>query len=153
MEGKKKLEFAKSRMPVLKALGDEIRKNGSLKDIRISMALHTEAKTGILALTLARAGAKVRLTSCNPLSTDDDIVEALNATDELEVNAKYGQSRDDYYRSLNWALDQKPQIVIDDGGDLVRLLHSERRDLLDDVLGGCEETTTGIIRQIGRAHV
>ena len=145
-EGRRKLEFARSRMPVIKALGDEIKEKGTLRDVPVSMALHTEAKTGILALTLAEAGAKVRLTSCNPLSTDDSVVQALQNTGKLKVNAKYGQTREDYYKSLNWALDQRPQVVIDDGGDLVRLLHTERRDLLKHVKGGCEETTTGIIR-------
>jgi adenosylhomocysteinase len=114
------------------------------------MALHTEAKTGVLALTLARAGANVRLTSCNPLTTDDDIPEALGTfptgKGSLSVRAKRGQTRDEYYDALNWALDQSPDIIIDDGGDLARIVHSERPDLLKCLKGGCEETTTGVNR-------
>lgn len=150
--GAKKLGWAEDHMPVLRKIGDDIRTNGTLNGIRIAMALHTEAKTGILALTLARAGAVVRLTSCNPLSTDDPVAIALPLEDvspgSLEVRARYGQSRDEYFEALNWAIDLEPQVVIDDGGDLVKLLHTERRDMLPHVIGGCEETTTGIIRLI-----
>ncbi len=148
--GRGKLEWASSRMVVLERLGSEIRERGHLSGKRIAMSLHPEAKTGVLALTLARAGAHVRLTTCNPLSTDDEVSLALVKFDvspgTLEVRARKGIARDEYYSALNWALDMSPQIVIDDGGDLVRLLHTERRDLLKDVLGGCEETTTGIHR-------
>ncbi|MDG6224504.1 MAG: adenosylhomocysteinase [Candidatus Thermoplasmatota archaeon] len=147
--GEQKLSWARVHMPVLKELGDRIRTQGSLRGVRISMALHTEAKTGVLALTLARAGAHVRLASCNPLSTDDDIPVALASADvegSLQVRARKDQSRDEYYEALNWSLDQGPGIVIDDGGDIVRLLHTQREDVVEGVNGGCEETTTGIVR-------
>lgn len=143
--GRKRIEWARDHMPVLRVLGKEIREKGSLNGIRIAMALHTEAKTGVLALTLSEAGAMVRLASCNPLTTDDPVAAALMDTD-VEVRARYGESRDDYYRALNWTLDMKPDILIDDGGDLVKLVHTERTDLLPGIRGGCEETTTGIIR-------
>ncbi|MGA1821682.1 MAG: adenosylhomocysteinase [Thermoplasmatota archaeon] len=150
--GAGKLRWAEEHMPVLRKIGEDIKVNGSLKGIRIAMALHTEAKTGILALTLARAGAAVRLTSCNPLSTDDPVAIALPQEDvapgSLEVRARYGETREEYFDALNWAIDMKPQVVIDDGGDLVKLLHTDRREMLPHVIGGCEETTTGIIRLI-----
>ena len=101
-------------------------------------------------MTLARCGADVRLASCNPLSTDDSVSLALQGIDvspgTLDVHARRGEDTEQYYEGLNWALDIKPHIVIDDGGDLVKLLHTERKELLPEILGGCEETTTGIIR-------
>jgi len=148
--GRDRLEWARSHMFVLNTVGAEIKDRGNLQDKRIAMALHTEAKTGVLAMTLARCGAHVRLASCNPLSTDDCVSLALQETDvspgTLEVHARRGEETKQYYEGLNWALDIKPHIVIDDGGDLVKLLHTERKELLPDILGGCEETTTGIIR-------
>ncbi|MEA3558156.1 MAG: adenosylhomocysteinase [Candidatus Thermoplasmatota archaeon] len=148
--GAARLEWARSHMPVLSTLGKKIQEKGALEGKRIAMALHTEAKTGILAQTLAGCGAEVRLASCNPLSTDDSVALALQHEDcspgSLEVRARKGESREMYYEGLNWALEMDPHILIDDGGDLVRLVHTERRDLLPGILGGCEETTTGIIR-------
>ncbi|MBN1390775.1 MAG: adenosylhomocysteinase [Candidatus Thermoplasmatota archaeon] len=148
--GKDRLQWARTHMPVLNVLGKEISDRGALSTMKISMALHTEAKTGILAQTLARCGAEVRLASCNPLSTDDPVALALQHEDvspgKLEVRARYGGSNERYYEALNWALDIGPHIVIDDGGDLVKLLHTDRKELIENVLGGCEETTTGIIR-------
>lgn len=146
-KGKQRFLWAASHMPVLTILADEIQKRGSLKGIKIAMALHTEAKTGVLAVKLAESGASVRLTSCNPLSTDDRVAAFLmDHHENLEVRARYDIGRDDYYRALNWALDMEPEILIDDGGDLVKLVHTERTDLLKNIKGGCEETTTGIIR-------
>ncbi len=149
-KGCKRLEWAMVHMSVLAEIGKRLSSSGSLKGIRISMALHTEAKTGVLAVVLARSGAHVRLASCNPLSTDDSVALALGEVNvspgTLEVRARHGQKKDEYYGALNWSLDQGPHIVIDDGGDLIRLLHTERRELLEGIMGGCEETTTGIIR-------
>jgi adenosylhomocysteinase len=110
------------------------------------MALHTEAKTGVLALTLREAGAEVRLASCNPLSTDDSVVAALKEVHRLDVFAKKWQTKEEYYESLHKVLDLKPDLVIDDGADLIFLLHTKRLELLDRVRGGNEETTTGVIR-------
>ncbi len=132
---------------IMDDLGNEIKKRGSLKGVKIAMALHTEAKTGVLAVKLAESGAKVRLTSCNPLSTDDRVASFLmDHHENLEVRARYDIGREDYYKALNWALDMEPDILIDDGGDLVKLVHTERTELLKNIKGGCEETTTGIIR-------
>ena len=133
-------------MPVLAAVREGLVTSKSLKGTKIGMALHTEAKTGVLALTLKEAGAKVRLSSCNPLSTDDSVAAALNEKFGLETYAKKWETADQYYENLNRVLDLGPDIVVDDGGDLVHLLHTKRRDLLKSVRGGNEETTTGIIR-------
>ena len=133
-------------MPVLAAIRADLVKSKVLKGLRIGMALHTEAKTAVLALTLAEVGAKVRLASCNPLSTDDTVAAALTERYHLETFAKKWQTTQEYYESLNRVLDLKPQIVIDDGADLISLLHTKRRDLLHEVVGGNEETTTGVLR-------
>ncbi len=145
-KGINRLEWARTHMDVLNGLGKKIKDNGSLDGKRIGMALHVEAKTGILALTLQEAGAKVKLASCNPLSTDDSVALALNEEYGLETHAKKGESRDEYYSNLEAVIGLKPEITIDDGGDLIFLLHTKHRDLLPNMIGGNEETTTGIIR-------
>ncbi len=144
--GARRLEWAKDHMPVLAAIRDELKRTRVLKGLRIGMALHTEAKTGVLALTLREAGAQVRLASCNPLSTDDSVAAALVEVHGLDVYAKKWQTTEEYYESLQKVLDLKPDLVIDDGADLIFLLHTKRRELLGNVLGGNEETTTGVIR-------
>ncbi len=144
--GARRLEWARDHMPVLAAIREELRQSKALKGLRIGMALHTEAKTGVLALSLREAGAEVRLTSCNPLSTDDSVVAALKEVHGLDVFAKKWQTTEEYYESLQKVLDLKPELVIDDGADLIFLLHTKRRELLEDVRGGNEETTTGVIR-------
>ncbi len=133
-------------MSVLGQIGNQVKDSGALSGLSIGMSLHVEAKTGILALTLQEAGAKVRLASCNPLSTDDSVSLALNKEYGLETFAKKGETDDEYYDNLESVLAMKPQITVDDGGDLVFLLHTKHRELLDSVIGGNEETTTGIIR-------
>ncbi len=144
--GKLRLEWAREHMDVMKSVRKELKDSGVLEGMRISMALHVEAKTGILALTLQEAGAKVRLASCNPLSTDDSVAVALNEEYGLETYAKKGESNEEYYANLNKVLDLRPQIVIDDGSDLIFLLHTERKELLSGIWGANEETTTGVIR-------
>ena len=141
-----RLEWARTHMPVLAAVREGLVASKALKGLKIGMALHTEAKTGVLALTLKEAGAKVRLASCNPLSTDDAVAAALNEKFGLETFAKKWETAEQYYENLNRVLDLEPDIVIDDGADLVNLLHTKRRDLLKQVRGANEETTTGIIR-------
>jgi adenosylhomocysteinase len=141
-----RLEWARDRMPVLAGVRERLVEEGTLEGVRVGMALHVEAKTGMLALTMAEAGAEVRLASCNPLSTDDSVATALREHHELPTFACRGETQDEYYQHLNSVLDHRPQVVVDDGGDLVKLLHTERRDLLADVWGGCEETTTGVVR-------
>ena len=145
-KGINRLEWARTHMDVLNQIGQEIKDNGTLDGLKIGMALHVEAKTGILALTLQEAGAKVRLASCNPLSTDDSVALALNEEYGLETYAKKGEDRDEYYSNLENVLALDPELTIDDGGDLIYLLHTSHRDKLARVIGGNEETTTGIIR-------
>ncbi len=145
-KGKKRLEWAREHMEVIEKVKEEISERGSLEDINISMALHVEAKTGILALSLREAGANVRMASCNPLSTDDSVAEALREEYGMDVFAKRGQSDEEYYENLNLTLEHDPDVVIDDGGDLISLIHKEREDLIEGIDGGAEETTTGIVR-------
>jgi hypothetical protein len=117
-----------------------------LDGLRIGMALHVEAKTGMLAVALSEAGAKVRLASCNPLSTDDSVSLALRDHYGLEVYAKKWETTEEYYRNLNSVLDLKPDFLIDDGADLITMVHTERKDLINKVKGASEETTTGVVR-------
>ena len=144
--GARRLEWAREHMPVLAAIREDLKRSGILKGVRIGMALHTEAKTGVLALSLREAGARVRLASCNPLSTDDSVTAALQEVHGLDVYARKWQTTKEYYESLHKVLDLEPDLVIDDGADLMLLLHTKRAELLDGVQGGNEETTTGVIR-------
>jgi len=144
--GERRLEWAREHMPVLASIREDLKRSKALKGLRIGMALHTEAKTGVLALSLREAGAKVRLASCNPLSTDDSVAAALGEVHGLEVYARKWQTTKEYYESLHKVLDLGPDLVIDDGADLISLLHTKRTELLDRVRGGNEETTTGVIR-------
>ena len=141
-----RLRWAESHMPVLKKIRERFKEERPLKGLKIGMALHTEAKTGILALTLAEAGAHIRLASCNPLSTDDSVALALKEHYGLEVYAKKGESQEEYYSHLNSVLDMNPDYVIDDGADLIAILHTSRKELLKNIKGANEETTTGVSR-------
>ena len=132
-------------MGVLAAVGKDLRRAKALRGFRVAMALHVEAKTGVLALTLREAGATVRLASCNPLSTDDSVVAAL-ADDGLDVYAKKWETEAEYDENLQKVLDVRPNLVVDDGGDLIYRLHTGRKELLPDVVGANEETTTGVHR-------
>ena len=142
----RRLKWAEAHMPVLAEIRERFKKDKPLKGLKIGMALHTEAKTGILAITLADAGAQIRLASCNPLSTDDSVALALREGYGLEVYAKKGETQDEYYDNLNKVLDMSPDLVIDDGADLIAILHTSRADLLSNVRGANEETTTGVVR-------
>lgn len=143
--GHKKIEWVKRNMPVLSSIEESFKKDKPLEGRRIAMSIHLEAKTAYLAKVLKSAGAEVSVTGSNPLSTQDDIAAAL-VEDGFYVYAWHGTTDEEYYEHLNGALDIKPNIVIDDGGDLVHLLHSIRKELLSDIFGGCEETTTGVMR-------
>ncbi|WP_400208529.1 adenosylhomocysteinase [Candidatus Methanomassiliicoccus intestinalis] len=145
-KGVRRLGWAKDHMPVLADIRKRMVDEQALKGLKIGMALHVEAKTGMLALTLAEAGAKVRLASCNPLSTDDSVSIALRDHFDLETYAKKGESDEEYYHNLNAVLDLQPDFVIDDGADLITMLHTTRREVLGNVKGGNEETTTGVVR-------
>jgi adenosylhomocysteinase len=144
-QGKNRLEWAREHMAVLAAVRRDLMRRKSLKGVRVGMALHVEAKTGVLALAFRDAGAQVRLASCNPLSTDDAVVAGLRDAG-LEVYAKKWESDKEYDEYLHKVLDLKPNLVIDDGADLIYRLHTRRRDLLGDVIGANEETTTGVNR-------
>ncbi len=145
-KGVRRIEWARTHMKVLESIRERMVKEQTFEGLKVGMALHTEAKTAVLALTIQEAGADVRLTSCNPLSTDDSVALALNEEYGLTTYAKKGQNNKDYYRSLNKVLDMEPDYVIDDGADLIFLLHTKRKELLHKVKGANEETTTGVMR-------
>ncbi len=145
-EGVRRIEWARRHMGVVGAIRTRFEDEQPFAGLRVGMALHVEAKTCNLALTLQAGGADVRLVGCNPDSTDDRVVVAMNQHYNLPTRAKKGQNRDEYYDALHWVLDHKPHLVIDDGGDLGFLAHTERTDALEHIKGGAEETTTGVIR-------
>ncbi|MEK6985693.1 MAG: adenosylhomocysteinase [Candidatus Thermoplasmatota archaeon] len=145
-EGVRRIAWARDHMDVLAAIRSRFEEEQPFEGLRIGMALHVEAKTANLALALAAGGADVRLAGCNPESTDDRVVAALNEHHGLATQAKKGQTNAEYYAALNWVLDHKPHFVIDDGGDLGFLIHTKRRELLKELKGGAEETTTGVLR-------
>jgi len=144
-QGKNRLEWARDHMTVLAAIRADLVKRKPLKGLRVGMALHVEAKTGVLALALRDAGARVRLASCNPLSTDDAVVAALK-DGGLDVHAKKWETDKEYDEYLQKVLDLEPNLVIDDGADLIYRLHTGRREILKGVIGANEETTTGVNR-------
>ncbi len=145
-KGVKRLEWARSHMKVIEKIKNDVKDRGALEGLNISMALHVEAKTGILGLSLREAGAEVTMAGCNPLSTDDSVAQALREEYGMKVYARRGESGEEYYENLNRILERPPNVVIDDGGDLISLVHTERRELLDGIMGGAEETTTGVVR-------
>lgn len=146
LKGRRRLEWAESHMRVLNIIGKRLIEEGGLRGAKVGMALHVEAKTGMLAVSLARAGAEVRLASCNPLSTDDSVALALKEVHGIKVYAKKWETTEEYYSNLNSVLDMRPDFVIDDGADLITILHTTRRDLLPGIKGANEETTTGVVR-------
>jgi adenosylhomocysteinase len=143
--GKQRIEWASREMPVVKLIRERFAKEKPLKGVRISACLHITTETANLALTLREGGADVVLCASNPLSTQDDVAAAL-VEYGIPVNAIKGEDEKTYYKHINTALDNKPQLTVDDGADLVTTLHTKRQDLLSDVIGGTEETTTGVIR-------
>jgi len=144
-EGKKRIEWASREMPVIRLIKDRLAKEKPLKGIRISACLHITTETANLALTLKEGGADIVLCAANPLSTQDDVAAAL-VEYSIPVNAIRGEDEKTYYRHINAALDNKPQLTVDDGADLVTTLHTRRAELISNVIGGTEETTTGVIR-------
>ncbi len=147
-EGKAKIEWVKGHMPLLSQMDKELSATQPLKGKRLVVTMHLEAKTAYLAIVLKNAGAEVAVTGSNPLSTQDDVAAAL-AAEGVQVYAWYNCSDEEYETFLNKALDIKPDIIVDDGGDLVHLLHTTRNELVENLLGGCEETTTGVVRLHG----
>ena len=132
-------------MPVLSLIKENYEKEKPFAGKTIGMALHVEPKTAYLVRTLEAGGAKVHITGCNPLSTQDDAADALRAAG-TDCLAKHGQSNEEYYEAMNKIADKKPDVIIDDGGDFIKLIHTERTELIDTIAGACEETTTGITR-------
>ena len=143
--GHQKIEWVKNNMPLLAALEEEFRQTQPFKGIKISLSIHMEAKTAYLCKVLAAGGAQLSATGSNVLSTQDDVVAAL-ADSGISVYAIHGADEESYFKHIEMCLEQKSNIIIDDGGDLVGMLHNKRPDLAEEVWGGCEETTTGIIR-------
>lgn len=143
--GQLKIEWVQAHMPVLNVIRQEFEREQPFSGVRIAVSIHLEAKTAYLAKVLQAGGAEVAISGSNPLSTQDDVAAAL-AADGINVYAWYDATADEYRDHLLHVLEHAPQIVIDDGGDLVHLLHTERRDLAKNVWGGCEETTTGVLR-------
>ena len=143
--GHEKINWVKNFMPVMEDVNKEFSVTKPFAGKKIVITLHLEAKTAYLALIMKNAGAEVAITGSNPLSTQDDIAAAL-VEDGLHVFATHGCSDEEYEEYINKALDLKPDIIIDDGGDLVNILHTKRRELLPNILGGSEETTTGVHR-------
>ncbi|HML34371.1 MULTISPECIES: adenosylhomocysteinase [Sporomusa] len=144
-QGMDKINWVKEFMPVLNVLNEELSQTKPLAGKNLVITMHLEAKTAYLALVLKNAGANVAVTGSNPLSTQDDVAAAL-ASQGVKVFAWYNTTTEEYEEFLHKALDTKPDIIVDDGGDLVSLLHGERREMAKNILGGSEETTTGVLR-------
>ena len=143
--GKQKIAWVKEYMPLLNMLNEKYGKEQIFKGLNMIVTIHLEAKTAYLAQTLKAAGANVVVTGSNPLSTQDDVA-AARVDSGITVYATHGCSPEEYDTYLRKALEVKPDLIIDDGGDLVNMLHGERRDLIPNLIGGSEETTTGVHR-------
>ena len=144
--GRLKIAWAEREMPVLRQIKERFEKERPLKGLRISACLHVTTETANLMKTLQAGGADVVLTASNPLSTQDEVAASLVSHDEIPVYAVKGENNTTYYKHIHAALDHKPQFTMDDGADLVNVLHKDRRELLPGVIAGTEETTTGVIR-------
>ena len=144
--GKLRIEWAEQEMPVLRLIRQRFEKEKPLKGMRLSGCLHITTETANLALTLQAGGADVVLCASNPLSTQDDVAACLAAEYDIPVFAIKGEDNETYYRHIGATLDHEPHLTMDDGADLVSTLHKERTELIDNVIGGTEETTTGVIR-------
>ena len=144
-QGKKNIEWAEMQMGALLKVRDRFKKEKPLKGIKMGLALHVTKETAVLVKTLVAGGAQIAITGCNPLSTQDDIAAAL-AKEGINVWAYKGETKEDYYRYLTNVINFKPQITIDDGCDLVSEIHKKHQDLIKNIIGGAEETTTGVIR-------
>ena len=152
-DGELKIEWVRHHMPLLNGLEDEFSKEQPFKGLKIALSVHLEAKTAYLCEVLAAGGAQMYVTGSNPLSTQDDVAAALVHAG-LNVFAWYGATPQEYERHCKKVIEAGPNIIIDDGGDLINILHTEFPQLIPDVIGGCEETTTGILRlqRLDREH-
>lgn len=144
--GRRRIEWAEREMPVLRLIKERFSRERPLQGLRISACLHVTTETANLMDTLRSGGADVVLTASNPLSTQDDVAASLVTHFEIPVFARKGEDNATYYKHIDAALDHKPQMTMDDGADLVSTLHKSRRELLEGMMGGTEETTTGVIR-------
>ena len=144
--GRYRIEWAEQEMPVLRTIKQQFKETQPLKGLRISACLHVTTETANLMHALQLGGADIVLCASNPLSTQDDVAASLVANYEIPVYAIKGEDNNTYYEHIKAALDHQPHMTMDDGADLVSLMHKERRELLDGVVGGTEETTTGVIR-------
>ena len=144
--GVTRITWADAEMPVLAAIRERFERERPLDGVRISACLHVTTETANLALTLAAGGADVVLCASNPLSTQDDVAAALVEEYGISVYAIRGEDNDTYYSHIEAAVDHRPQLTMDDGADVIGVLHKERRDQLSEIIGGTEETTTGVIR-------
>jgi adenosylhomocysteinase len=145
-KGKLRIEWADWQMPVLAEVRRRFEKEKPLKGLRLAACLHVTTETAVLARTLAAGGAEVAVCASNPLSTQDDVAASLVVDSDIPVYAIKGEDKETYYKHIDQALEVRPRVTMDDGADLVSRVHSERKDLLGDLVGGTEETTTGVIR-------
>ncbi len=146
-EGKRKIDWVRANMSLLNSIKEDFEREKPFAGLRVALSIHLEAKTAYLCRVLAAGGAEMYITGSNPLSTQDDVAAAL-AHDGLNVYAWYNCTAEEYEHCLRQVIEAKPNVIIDDGGDLVNLIHNEYPENLEYVLGGCEETTTGIMRLI-----
>ena len=145
--GKSKIDWVRQNMCLLRSVEEQFISEQPFKGLRVALSIHLEAKTAYLCKVLAAGGAEMFITGSNPLSTQDDVAAGL-VHDGLNVYAWHGATPEEYHRHIAAVIEAAPNIIIDDGGDLVNMIHNEYPQLLDNVIGGCEETTTGIIRLI-----
>ena len=145
-EGRRKMEWALQHMPILRELREQFAETEPLAGQTLGMAMHVEAKTANLVELLALGGAEVAITGCNPLSTHDDVSAALDANGSITSYAKRGVDEDDYYAAIESVVSHGPTITVDDGMDMVFAIHEEHPELIDTIVGGAEETTTGVHR-------
>ncbi len=144
-KGKLNIEWAEAQMGALMKVRERFEREKPLKGIRVGMALHITKETAALVRTMVKGGADVAITGCNPLSTQDDVAAAL-AKEGIRVYGWKGETREEYYQNLQSVLSFKPQLTVDDGGDLVHEIHTKHQELIQGIIGGTEETTTGVIR-------
>jgi len=145
-EGRRKMDWALQHMPILQSLREEFEADQPLAGETIGMAMHVEAKTANLVELLALGGADVAITGCNPLSTHDDVSAALDAHENITSYAVRGVDDEEYYQAINAVIDHEPTITVDDGMDMIAAIHEDHPELIETIVGGCEETTTGVHR-------
>ena len=140
--GSRKIRWVKDNMPLLRSYEEEFSQTKPFKGLKVAFSVHLEAKTAYLCKVFAAGGAEMYITGSNPLSTQDDVAAAL-VHEGLNVFAWYNATDEEYHRHISRVIEISPNIIIDDGGDLVHLIHTEYPQLIENVIGGCEETTTG----------